>query len=980
MCTDEEIRRELRRAGFSDTTRSLRVVQGDEFSGLDVKTLISVFARAADPDQGLLGLARLITVVHEQGLTDVYRQALANRNTLEQLVAILGMSSALTDFLIRYPHVLLEKPAPPEQIEWSGKYDTDTVILRRWYWHKILHIVAQDLDAGDSTQLMPDIARAITDTVDQTLQLAMDLAYTYVQQALNVRFTVIAMGKAGARELNYMSDVDLIYIVEPADNSVSEADSIRIGTDIATFLSATLSARGNEIPLWEIDTNLRPEGKDGPLVRSLASHFSYYRRWAKSWEFQALIKARPAAGDMEIGAEYLRELSTLVWSVAGRENFVEDSRAMRQRVESLLPAKDAPRALKLGKGGLRDVEFTVQLLQLVHGRTDPNLRVSSTLNAIAALSAGGYISRDSARVLAEHYRFLRTLEHRIQIQRFRRSHLVPTASTEWNRLARSLGMRGPECGKELEKRWLRVRREVRQLHQEIFYRPLLPFTAQLEPGQVVLDPEAAMERLAAIGFKNPKSALANISALTSGISRTAAIQRHVLPVMLGWMANGPEPDQGLAAFRTISETMGSTSWYMRMLRDSQVVAERLATLISSSRYIAHALPGLSQAIQWLDDDAALQAKPRAELEGEITALISRRSDPVDIALAGRYIRRRELLRAALADGLGLLDPESVRLAISNAGDIAVSAALQAAIVDYTNTHGELLSDHCVIAMGSFGGNELGYASDADLMFVHDPRLGASEEAAAREAVAIARQTMAFLSQTADEPPFPADADLRPEGKNGPLSRSLESYRSYYARWVATWEIQALLRARVCAGDESVGERFIELIDPLRYPEQGITPAQVKDIRAMKARIEAERMPRGVDAKRHLKLGRGSLADVEWTVQLIQLRYAGKYPALRTTRMMPALHAAVEAGLVATEDATRLHDAWELASNMRDWNVLATGRTRGVQIDVLPHESHQLSVIAALMGVDDDNKRDIEERYLRLARQSRLSVQRLFYGE
>src|SRR5699024_8646244 len=293
----------------------------------------------------------------------------------------------------------------------------------------------------------------------------------------DVRLAVLGMGKLGGAELNYVSDVDVIYVVEPSGNT-SEAEAVRSGTKLAARLAAMCSMPSAEPPLWEVDAGLRPEGRNGPLVRTLASHITYYQRWAKTWEFQALLKARPVAGDAELGRAYSEAITPMVWEAVNRENFVEDSQAMRRRVQQHVPATEESRQIKLGRGGLRDVEFTVQLLQLVHGRLDPDLRSPNTLTALAQLSAAGYVARDHASELAECYQFLRVLEHRLQLYRMRRTHLFPESESEQRHLARSLGRRSAGA-EDLVKRWRDTRRRVRELHEEIFYRPLLPATARL---------------------------------------------------------------------------------------------------------------------------------------------------------------------------------------------------------------------------------------------------------------------------------------------------------------------------------------------------------------------------------------------------------------------------------------------------------------------------------------------------------------------
>ncbi len=288
---------------------------------------------------------------------------------------------------------------------------------------------------------MDTVAQWLSDLADCVLDAALAIARAEVGDAADLcRFAVIGMGKCGARELNYVSDVDVIFVAEAVDGA-DESRALSVATSLATGLMRACTAATPEGTIWEVDANLRPEGKQGALVRTIASHVGYYERWAKTWEFQALLKARPVAGDLELGREYVDSVSPFVWSAADHPTFVEDVQAMRRRVEQHVPARLAERELKLGPGGLRDVEFAVQLLQLVHGRSDVMLRSPTTMIALESLATWGYVGRDDAATLAEAYRFLRTLEHRIQLHRLRRTHTMPDDEAELRRLGRSLGFR-----------------------------------------------------------------------------------------------------------------------------------------------------------------------------------------------------------------------------------------------------------------------------------------------------------------------------------------------------------------------------------------------------------------------------------------------------------------------------------------------------------------------------------------------------------
>nr|BFF21464.1 bifunctional [glutamine synthetase] adenylyltransferase/[glutamine synthetase]-adenylyl-L-tyrosine phosphorylase [Promicromonospora thailandica] len=845
-----------------------------------------------------------------------------------------------------------------------------------------------------------------------------------------VRLAVLGMGKTGGRELNYISDVDVIYVAEPAtlpDGSAAceEDDALRVAARLAGRLAQVCSGASAEPALWQVDAALRPEGKQGPLVRTLASHLAYYERWAVTWEFQALLKARPVAGDLELGEAYCAAVGPLVWQAVERPNFVEDARAMRKRVEDNVPVAEADRQIKLGKGGLRDVEFTVQLLQLVHGRADEDIRSRTTLDALAALSRGGYVGREHARRMEECYRFLRALEHRIQLFRLRRTHLMPTAEADLRRLARGLGQGGAD---DLVKTWRTVRREVRDLHEAVYYRPLLPATALLSTGEASLAPRAAVARFAAIGYRDPEGAMRHVQALTDGVSRRAAIQRQLLPVLLGWFADGADPDEGLLAFRKLSDTLGSTHWYLRLLRDSAEAASRLAQVLSSSRYLADAIGRSPESVRWLAQTESLAPRGVRRLASEADALLGRAQEVEAATVALRALRRRELARTGVAELLGEVGPVEAAKAISDAADVVLAGGLRIAEHEARAARQIARGDEparlLIVAMGRLGGQELGYGSDADVMFVYEAVDGAPDKEANDYALTVAKNLRRILSAVGPEPGLPVDADLRPEGRNGPLVRSFDSYVEYYGRWSSPWEAQALLRARALSGTLSVvaaggpeegavaaslsdggapsgspglpdgageldlgpgaeggrslGARFTALIDPLRYPDGGPGDAVLREVRRIKARVESERLPRGADPARHLKLGRGGVSDVEWTVQLLQLQHAFEVPALRTTGTVAALEAARDADLLSADDAEVLLEAWRLASRLRSAIVLWSGRTTGAGVDMLPHDSHALTGIARLLG-DVGTGPELEELYLRVARRARTVMERVFYG-
>ncbi|MGW7817951.1 bifunctional [glutamine synthetase] adenylyltransferase/[glutamine synthetase]-adenylyl-L-tyrosine phosphorylase [Streptomyces puniciscabiei] len=984
----------LLRHGFTDPSAAERLLDGPELTPVrNDPVLLEALGATADPDLALHGLVRLLEAqdgdTAHRALLDTL---IAAKPLRDRLLGVLGASAALADHLARHPsdwHALVTyepRDLHPgvEEFERGLAKATDPVSLRVAYRRCLLSIAARDVCG---TTDVAETAAELADLATATLRAALAIAQAQAPaDAAACRLAVIAMGKCGGHELNYVSDVDVIFVAEAAEGT-TEAKALAAATRLASHLMRICSETTVEGSIWPVDANLRPEGRNGPLVRTLSSHLAYYQRWAKTWEFQALLKARPVAGDAELGQAYVDALEPMVWKAAERENFVADVQQMRRRVIENIPVSEIERELKLGPGGLRDVEFAVQLLQLVHGRTDQSLRSGTTLDALQALAAGGYVGREDAARLDEAYRFLRAMEHRIQLYRLRRTHLVPVAEEDQRRLGRSLGLRTDPVA-ELNREWKRHTGVVRRLHEKLFYRPLLDAVAQLAPGEARLSPEAARERLVALGYADPAAALRHLEALASGVTRKAAIQRTLLPVLLGWFADSADPDAGLLNFRKVSDALGKTPWYLRLLRDEGAAAENLARVLSAGRLAPDLLMRAPEAVALLGDGdgGGLAPRGRAPLEQEILAAVGRAENAEQGVTAARGVRRRELFRTAAADIVGSYGTETspaeadqgalvdrVGAAVSDLTAATLAGTLRAVVRDgWGDT---LPTRFAIMGMGRFGGHELGYGSDADVVFVHEPQDGVDEHEAATAANKVVAEMRRLLQLPSSDPPLLIDADLRPEGKSGPLVRTLKSYEAYYRRWSLVWESQALLRAEPVAGDEDLGRRFTELIDPLRYPRGGLGEDAVREIRRLKARMESERLPRGADPRLHTKLGPGGLSDVEWTVQLFQLRHGWEQPGLRTTRTRQALAAAREAGLLSAEEAEILDEAWVLATRVRNAVMLVRGRAG----DTFPTEPRELAAVGRYLGYGAGHAGAMLDAYRRTTRRARTVVEELFYG-
>jgi glutamate-ammonia-ligase adenylyltransferase len=982
----------------------------------DAEKVMWALARSPDPNLALRVLERLAEA--DAGEWSALDSALRTDECLRgRFLAVLGSSTVLGDHLVTRParwrmlasdrglcperplgldersRALLRAVGCPDAALSGGARPRATLTgsdavtaLRDAYRDALVELAGADLGAvcEQALPVLPIdlVAAQLADLASAALRAALAVAEAEVlgradpeddtgpdeagEPAEEPRIAVIAMGKCGGQELNYASDVDVIFVAEPADA-------------VTTRLATTLMRVAGQA-CFPVDANLRPEGRQGALVRTLDGHLSYYRRWARTWEFQALLKARPVAGDVELGAAYAEAVAPMVWQAADRDDFVADVQSMRRRVERHIRPEHADRELKLGRGGLRDVEFAVQLLQLVHGRADSEIRSGSTLAALAALGAGGYVSRDDAANLAASYRFLRLLEHRLQLFRLRRTHLLPpdsdTAALRW--LARAAKLR-PDGRRDavgvLMAEWRTHTRRVRRLHEKLFYRPLLRAVSHIPGEDLRLTERSAARRLAALGWASPEGALAHLRALTGGMSRAASIQRTLLPVLLEQLADTPDPDRGLLAYRRVSEALSGT-WYLGLLRDEGAVAQRLMYMLGISALVPDLLVRAPEVLRLLADTsehAPLANREPGEVSVSLRAAVGRHADPVEAVAAARSLRRHELLRVACADLLGLLPPTEVCAALSEVWAAVLRAALDAVI---RGRPGPPRARLAVIGMGRLGGAELGYGSDADVLFVCEPLDGAAEHEAVRWSTGVAEQVRAQLGAPSPDPVLQVDFDLRPEGRNGPLVRTCESYRAYYAKWAEPWEAQALLRARPLGGDVDLGERFRDLIDPFRYPAQGLAAEQITEIRRIKARVDAERLPRGADRATHTKLGLGGLADVEWTVQLLQLQHAGDVPELRTTSTLEGLRECVEAGLLAEGDAEALAAGWTMATRARN----AVTLVRGKPSDQLPRPGRELAATARAMGYPaGGDPGEFVDEYRRITRRARAVVERVFYG-
>ncbi|MDQ1515077.1 MAG: [glutamine synthetase] adenylyltransferase / [glutamine synthetase]-adenylyl-L-tyrosine [Actinomycetota bacterium] len=927
---------------------------------LKVPEVAEVIDRAAEPGQARLYLTRLLDThpgLAERLASDrPFTSALvalsdASRSLSEAVIADVGLLVPLDD-----PEGLAAEYPQDRYSAWARQAVEDDGEdpgrgLRRWKRQQLLRIAVRDL-LGLAE--LPAVGRELASLAEGCLQAALGVAEARAGGG-GLRVAVIGMGKLGGRELNYSSDVDVLFVHE---------GSSRPAERVARALLTTMAQPTPYGIVFRTDADLRPEGRAGPLSRSLEAFRAYWDKWAATWEYQALIKARPVAGDAELGRAFLEAAHPHVWPERLDPDAVREIRMMKARAEEEVSKRGlTEREIKRGRGGLRDIEFAVQLLQLVHGRHDPGIRSPNTLEALQELGQAGYVDITQVRTLDAAYRFLRTVEHRLQLAEEGQVHSLPSDTAGRTHLARVLGYRDEGSSTALarfEATHRRHQSQVRSIHEKLFFRPLLEAIAGTGP----LSPQAVEDRLAAFGFLDVAHTRAALAELTTGLSRRSQLMAQLFPLLLEWLSETPDPDMGLLQLRRLAEGRARSGALAVAFREAPGAAERVCRLLGSSRLVGDALRRHPEFVPFLADNEFLaRSKSREELVEEALGTLAWRTGTAERQEGLRRFKRRELLRIASRDLLGFASVKEIAADLANLADACVEATLR----DLAPT-----VPFAVIGVGRLGGQELSYASDIDVLFVYDGSGAANFDVAEKTATRI---ISGIGATTAEGHTFRIDANLRPEGKQGPLARSLHGYRTYYEKWALTWEFQSLLKARPVAGDLALAERFCTMVEPFVYREP-FPPDAIREVRRMKARIERERIPPGEDPQFHLKLGRGSLSDVEWTVQLLQLIHGATDPELRTSSTVDGLARLAERGHLDPADAEALELAYRFCERARNLRYLLTGAPG----DSLPTDGAEAERLARLMGYTHRPVTHLRDDYRRLTRRARAVVERVFYGQ
>ena len=831
-------------------------------------------------------------------------------------VLVLGFSTAAADLLGRHPvelEALADVTARDDGSLWrelAADVDRVGVVagLRRFRRRAMLRVAARDLSGGG----VDGIVREISDVADACLALA-------AEHVAPPELAVVALGKLGGRELNYASDVDVLFIHHGEGGSAQEA-----GERAGAALIRTLSEPTDDGIALRVDAALRPGGRAGALTRSLAATLAYYERESAVWERQAMIKARTAAGDRTLAEAFVEGVRPSVYPAHLEPAAIDEVRRTKVRLEEYIRQRGKELTeVKRGRGGIRDVEFAVQLLQIVHGRRDPSLRSPSTLEALGALGAEGYVARDDASALADAYRFLRRLEHRLQIVRDLQTHDLPPDRHARTVIARSLGLPDADA---LQADYDRTTELVRGIHERLFYRPLLEAFAGPAAPRPGVDRPATEELLAGLGFSSPSRSYEVLDRLVDPGTRFGKVLANLFPVMASALALAADPDVALVRLERIADAANDDPRNADLLASDPSVARRLAHVAAASSFATDLLVAGPERL------AALGGAP-SDAAGALVEVVAR-------------IASRELSPRETGDALADVADRVVREAVEDAASPLPFA---------------------VIGMGKLGARELNVASDLDVVFVYDGE-GADDLAAA---TAAAERVLGGIRERGWEP----DADLRPEGRSGPLARSVTGFLEYWQRYAETWEFQALLRARAVAGDEALGRRFEGWAEDFAYPPDGLTVDRVAEIRKMRERIERERVRPPEATTFHFKLGRGSLADVQFAVELSLMRHGGAVPEVRTRRTLDAIERLAERRLLPSSAAHDLGEAFVFLSDVKNGLEI----DRRLHAEALPPAPEEQTVLARRLGYEAYARQTFLDDYLRTTRRSRRAMERVFVG-
>ncbi|MCW5892729.1 MAG: bifunctional [glutamate--ammonia ligase]-adenylyl-L-tyrosine phosphorylase/[glutamate--ammonia-ligase] adenylyltransferase [bacterium] len=977
MGADGGLTREaLAAAGVPEPARVLEVAerQGAWLAALPLPAIVGGLARAADPAAALHAVGRLA------------EHAAIAAGEVTALLAVCGGSPAIAAGLLAegpaWPalfatvadvpsrladeHATLLADQTPEPVSRPALQNRLRVHRRR----ELVRIGGRDLLG---LGVVDDTVRELSALADGVIAAA--VASTRRRLAAewggdpDVPFVVLGMGKLGGGELNYSSDVDLVYVYERDEELPSGRTAREFFVRLAEEVTRVVAEVTEDGFCFRVDLRLRPGGAEGPLAVSLPAAISYYETWGQTWERAVWLKGRPVGGTAALGHDLLRQLDPFVFRRFLDFATLDDLKAMKRKVDASLRGPDAhARDVKLGRGGIRSVEFWVQAHQLVHGGKDARLRVRGTLPALERLAACGYAEPGLVRTLAAAYRFLRDVEHKLQIVHERQTQRLPTDPEERALLARRLRLFAPDPAAAFQAAYVQHTGAVDEAFSALFHAAEEERRRDERPELAALldlleQADAARWQLGQLGFRDPAAAYEDLRLLRDGPPHAPSSPRRraaltaLAPRLLGEIAASADPDRALHLLASFIASIGARTSYLHLLLENPGVMRLLVRLFATSEFLSRYFlrhPELLDSL--VRADLVRLVRTRDELVDELFERLAATGDDFEAELDTlRRFRHEEFLRIGVHDIQGELDAPDVGSQLSLLADVCLSAALAIARRDVgrkLELSARVPTENLVVlAMGKLGGAELAYHSDLDLIFVYDPgdpALWPPGVGAHEVFTRIAQRTISVLqTPTREGIVYKIDTRLRPSGNKGTLVSSIEAFETYHRTEAALWERQALVKARAATGPAPLRVHVEAIIARVVYG-RGLTPDEAREVAHMRERIAAER---GAAAGRvNIKTDWGGLVDVEFLVQMLQLAHGHAEPRLRVRSTRAALDVLAETGLLPAADAQALRDGWaflqQLGARLRI--------ERDQAVEALDEQPEALRALARRLGYDGDD--------------------------
>lgn len=943
----------LSEAGFSDgrlASENIEEIKGFPLISDNLPYVIESALNSPNPDSALNFLERFLAASAEAGIdTGTFKE------NLSLYIKVFGSSEFLSSILIRKPsrglnlitseYLKKEKPLEIMKSELKGMmeeihdYNGLLSTLRIYKQEEMLRIGARDL-------LGYGILEEITAELSSLASAALDTAYIFCLDLLKkdygipwyrdedgslkeCTFTVLGMGKLGGNELNFSSDIDLIYLYE-SDEGETKGGSrtytlYEFYCKLSELLTKAISSNTEDGFIFRVDLRLRPEGQNGPIVNSVRSAEIYYESWGETWERSAMLKARPVAGDISLGERFLKEMEPFIYRKYLDFTTIEDIKEMKLKIDRDLALKPGMWDVKLGSGGIREIEFLVQASQLVHAGKEKAIREKNTLRSLLKLNERGLLPDEDCKTLTEAYRFLRTAEHRIQIENERQTHKLPAKPEELRRLAKRCGFKDVDGFKEALSFHSK---NVERLYDGIFHEP----SKSLEdiPPEVVLffsnetDKEEVVGRLVSMGFEDPESAYYRLQTLKEATpnarltQRNRAALRRLAPHLFLEASRSPDPDMAIANLDRFLSTVGAKGSFYALLLENPKMIRFLAALFGTSDFLSQFLISHPELLDTLlRSDTVTPVKSKEELGIELSSALSAAEGYEEVLDTIRRFRNIELIRIGIndiAEEIGLIEACSQ---LTSLADLSIDVALRVSEEEIRSRYGTpFLTDGSeafisVIGMGKLGGREMNYSSDLDLIFIYSgagetkgPKVITNQEYFAK----VAQRVISFLTlQTREGYLYKVDTRLRPSGSAGALVSSLEAYRRYHHESARLWERQALIKARNVAGNPELGKEVMEEIASFVY-NRGIDEEGRKEMIHLRERMEKELAKEGPE-RYNVKTGRGGIVDIEFAAQFLQLRHGRELAELRKSNTINALDVLASSGLITPEDHSALKDAY-----------------------------------------------------------------------